>query len=146
MNNNEEGINYLPSSRTVLSLRLAFWLAVLGFCLELSVGVFLLVEPGVSYESTGTPAVVFLFWTIFAIVGIVILASVYLWLRMLHFLAAYDRSSAVQRGCWFLVVLVGLAWGAALYYIVVYQRLVERTFNQRGELVNKTDLAKGIQG
>jgi hypothetical protein len=62
-----------------------------------------------------------LFW---AIVGVsASLGAFFLWTGMLRFWRLWDTSSRAARRVWFVVLLIGVFYGAILYYALVYLRL-----------------------
>lgn len=53
--------------------------------------------------------------------GAAALADLLLWFGMWRFWIRRDRSSAVARRTWFFVLLLGLWYGAGLYYLFVFR-------------------------
>jgi hypothetical protein len=111
------------ASRKVLALfKAAFILTALGFLLEISVALF---QPEGTYTFGSALMTQLLFWLLFVIVAILVVAGFFLWVGMLYFLIKYDGRSAFRKTVWFLVCLFGVSFGAALYYWFVYRRFLE---------------------
>lgn len=54
------------------------------------------------------------------------LAMFFLWLGMLRFWTRGEPSNRIARRAWFIVLILGLWYGAILYYAFVYMPLVRR--------------------
>lgn len=72
------------------------------------------------------------FWFLFILVAILIVAEVYLWLGMMWFLLAYDRNPLVITLLWFVLVLGGGPYGAAVYHFVRYRPSLRRVWRPLG--------------
>lgn len=112
---------YNPSKSTTLLYRAAFWLVVALLSLEAVALVLASFESGELHTAPATPPVLIGFGLAFAVVAVLMAASLYLWIGMLHFLFTCDGRSSFLKGFWFLLVLLTLQFGAALYYLTVYR-------------------------
>jgi hypothetical protein len=68
----------------------------------------------------GRPAL----FAFFFAVGFCVLYQWWFWLSMLWFLVREDARRSASKAFWFLVVLLGLSYGAALYYFCGYRRVL----------------------
>ena len=69
-------------------------------------------------------------WTnwFFAILGVAGgLSIVFLWTGMWRHWSQCNTSTRAVKRIWFFVMILGLWWGATLYYLVAYLRRVEKT-------------------
>ena len=66
----------------------------------------------------------------FLIAGFCIIASFYIWIGMLWFLVRYDRAPLLIRVLWFPVILFGLSYGAAAYYLSFYRKYAAQLQSQ----------------
>lgn len=101
---------------------MAFYVALLGFLLQVIGLAVVLVEPGFESRLPATPMLLTTFWLAFVIVALIIAALIYLWIAMLHFLLTYDACTGPEKALWFAVLLFGSSYGAALYYAVVFRK------------------------
>lgn len=83
--------------------------------------------PDNTFTFPPTSRVITLFLSAFMVVAALISASLFLWIGMLHFLIVYDGRSAARKGLWFLIMLLGLSYGAAIYYWIVFRRFLPNT-------------------
>ncbi len=121
---------YVPSRRTTSLFRAAFYLVIVTLVLFVIVMTLAIIDPGATYTISGTLASV-VFWLEFAVVAILMSASCCLWLGMLYFLIVYDGRSGFLKGFWFVVVLLTVYFGAALYYWFVYREFLGWGHTQR---------------
>ena len=74
------------------------------------------------------------FWLLFSFAGILVLAQLYLWLGMMCFLFFKDGRSLPEKALWFLLVVLGLSWGATLYFFRIYRKRFIATSSEPARL------------
>lgn len=112
---------YIESKRLSAFFNRAFFLVLATFVM---VSGSLLLPSDVSYTFGGGPLSTTLFWLFFCFVLILVCANLFLWIGMLQFLLKYDGRTA--KLLWFVVVLFGLSYGAALYYFFIFRKVMAK--------------------
>jgi hypothetical protein len=112
---------YVESKRLSALFKIAFFLVLASFVM---VSGTLLLPSDASYSFGGGAIHITLFWLLFCFVLTLICASFFLWIGMLQFLLKYDGRAA--KLLWFLIVLFGLSYGAALYYFFIFRKVMAK--------------------
>lgn len=101
-------------------LKVAFFIALFGIFVQIDM-LFLPHGFSYSYEATGLSLAIFAF--VYAVFAVILAADIFLWIGMLIFILTYDDRAG--KTLWFVVVLLGMHFGAALYYFTVYRKYVK---------------------
>ena len=113
---------YKASSRIVGMFEIAFMLMLVTLLIDIG-SLFLPTDR--SYTLGGSIPAILLFGIIFLLVVALICANVILWIGMLHFVVKYDGRSLSRRILWFILVCFGLSFGAGLYYVLIYRKVLQ---------------------
>jgi hypothetical protein len=111
--------SYDLTSRHARLLKVAFFTALISFCIEIDV--FFLPDMAYSFDANWLWLTLFAF--LFAGGAMILLADIFLWIGMLRFIVKYDDRAG--KSFWFVIVLFGLNFGAALYYFFVYRKYLQ---------------------